>query len=93
MSLEGPPFFLHEQACFISKKPTGFIGLYAPMVCCIMADPMPYSDFTRPKTALGVYAFVLLLLNALSRPRAENEKLLEILYSDGIVVFLVRSTR
>jgi hypothetical protein len=85
MSLEEPPFYLHEQACFI--------GLYAPMVCCITTDPMPFPDFTRLKTALDVYAFVLLFLNALSRPRAENEKLLEILYSNGIVFFLVCSAR
>ncbi|PAV17999.1 hypothetical protein PNOK_0648500 [Pyrrhoderma noxium] len=35
-----------------------------------------------------VFAFSLLLLNALSRPRNESQRLLGILYKDGIIFFL-----
>ncbi|KAH8109584.1 hypothetical protein DFH11DRAFT_1627081, partial [Phellopilus nigrolimitatus] len=41
-----------------------------------------------PGAVSDAFSFFLLLLNALSRPRTESERLLGILYSDGIVYFL-----
>lgn len=36
-----------------------------------------------------IYSFLLLLGNALSRPRAVSERLMRILINDGLVTFLV----
>ena len=38
---------------------------------------------------MDLYAFTLLLVNALSRPRMDNERLLSLLYGDGMIFFLV----
>lgn len=41
------------------------------------------------KVIFDVFAFAMLVINALSRPRHESERLLRMLYSDGVVFFLV----
>ncbi|KAI5116972.1 hypothetical protein M0805_002173 [Coniferiporia weirii] len=38
--------------------------------------------------AFDIFAFALLLLNALSRPRSVSQRLLKILYEDGVIFFL-----
>lgn len=43
--------------------------------------------------AFDVSAFALLLINALAKPRGESERLLGILYRDGVVFFLVSHFR
>ena len=41
------------------------------------------------QVVLDVYSFMLLFFNALARPRGAGLKLLDILYKDGLVFFLV----
>ena len=45
------------------------------------------------QVTLDVYSFLLFLGNALSRPRSDSERLMSIMYRDGIIFFLVRTIR
>ena len=38
---------------------------------------------------LQIYLFVLLIANAMARPRVSSEKLMELLWRDGLIFFLV----
>ncbi|KAL5495945.1 hypothetical protein ACEPAI_1409 [Sanghuangporus weigelae] len=56
--------------------------------CFATANPTAFKGVYIPAVVLDVYAFLLLLLNALSRPRSSSQKLLDLLWSDGAVFFL-----
>ncbi|KAL5518323.1 hypothetical protein ACEPAH_5 [Sanghuangporus vaninii] len=55
--------------------------------CYATVNPPAFKGVYIPAVALDVYAFILLLLNALSRPRSSSQKLLDLLWSDGAIFF------
>ncbi|KAI5119017.1 hypothetical protein M0805_001876 [Coniferiporia weirii] len=57
-------------------------------VCVSTRNPPGFKGVYIPAVVLDVYAFALLFTNALSRPRASSQKLLDLLWSDGFIFFL-----
>lgn len=80
-------FFLGVWITCVSIPYSAILFLELPVRCMYW--------WTHPvglaQVAFDVSAFSLLLLNALTKPRVESIRLLNILYEDGIVFFLVRS--
>ncbi|KAL5495937.1 hypothetical protein ACEPAI_1401 [Sanghuangporus weigelae] len=55
--------------------------------CYATGNPPAFKSIYIPVIALDIYAFILLLLNALSRPRSSSQKLLDLLRSGPITFF------
>lgn len=60
-----------------------------PKLCASSSIQILTSLYLISKVIFDVFAFAMLVINALSRPRHESERLLRMLYSDGVVFFLV----
>ena len=73
------------------KKNENFTRFGGIMVCFAAVNPGAFKGVYIPAVVLDIYAFVLLLVNALSKPRTSGQKLLDLLWSDGLVFFLVRN--
>ncbi|KLO04276.1 hypothetical protein SCHPADRAFT_1003346 [Schizopora paradoxa] len=58
-------------------------------VCSLQRTPFSVLGAFVPAAVLDGYAFLLLFLNALSRPRSASQRLLDMLLKDGLVYFLV----
>ncbi|KAI5119019.1 hypothetical protein M0805_001878 [Coniferiporia weirii] len=56
--------------------------------CFSSVNPSAFKGVYIPAVVLDIYAFVLLLFNALSRPRSSSQKLLDLLWGDGAIFFL-----
>lgn len=66
------------------------LGIYVPAVSLDLPCKHYYSHVQSLKVILDAYAFSLLFLNALARPRTASKKLFAILYGDGALFFIVR---
>lgn len=75
------------------EMPLLYLGSWAPaVILTVHSSSQHYTNSNAlNKAAFDVFVFLLLLLNALSRPRGESERLLKVLYGDGILFFLVRT--
>lgn len=83
--------------CVNESNPSVMKGVYIPGVRSRLATstsifPLMHI-FSFLKVVLDIYSFVLLLTNALSKPRSMSERLLSILCSDGLIFFLVSRHR
>ena len=77
------------RTCFATVNPTAFKGVYIP-AGEFLRQALLRSISRAGQVALDIYAFVLLLINALSRPRSASQRLLDLLWGDGALFFLVR---
>ncbi|EJD04690.1 uncharacterized protein FOMMEDRAFT_27033 [Fomitiporia mediterranea MF3/22] len=62
------------------------------MACVITEMPILFLGSWIPCALFDTVAFILLLLNALSRPRQADAHLMKVLYIDGIIFFLINFT-
>lgn len=85
----------HVALCVNVSNPSVMKGVYIPGVRSRLATITSIFSlmhmFSFLKVVLDIYSFVLLLTNALSKPRSMSERLLSILWSDGLIFFLVGS--
>ncbi|KLO16821.1 hypothetical protein SCHPADRAFT_193780 [Schizopora paradoxa] len=71
-----------------------FFNFLVVKACDILSKPRLIVGCYIPAVVLEVYSFALLCLNTASRPRAATQRLVSLLYKDGVVFFLVTlSTR
>lgn len=75
----------------LAELPRETLGIYIPAVRRIALSYGRAQTQTSAtmQVLLDAYAFTLLLANALARPRSSSQKLLELLYRDGAVFFVV----
>ncbi|KLO13129.1 hypothetical protein SCHPADRAFT_940603 [Schizopora paradoxa] len=66
-----------------------FVDETGLVVCALEKTPFSFIGAFVPAAVLDVYAFALLLLNALSRPRSSTQRLLDILLKDGLIYFMI----
>jgi len=66
-----------------------FVALSDTLRSCVnLINPPGFRWIYIPQAAFDVYAFSLLLINALHRPRSSAEFLLGVLYTDGLLFFV-----
>jgi len=71
-----------------------FTAVEGIRTCDVLVNPKFIVGCYIPGVVLELYSFSLLILNAISRPRAATQKLVSLLYKDGLVFFMVTlSTR
>ncbi|KAL5483603.1 hypothetical protein ACEPAI_8835 [Sanghuangporus weigelae] len=81
-------FTFAASAIVLIKKYVTFVSVGNVRSCGITGSSRLFLGVWITCVTFDVFAFVLLLLNALSKPRSESQRLLNILYEDGIIFFL-----
>ncbi|KAL5505060.1 hypothetical protein ACEPAH_7723 [Sanghuangporus vaninii] len=81
-------FAFAASAIVLIKKYITFVSVGNVRSCGITGSSRLFLGVWITCVTFDVFAFALLLLNALSKPRSESQRLLNILYEDGIIFFL-----
>ncbi|KAL5521009.1 hypothetical protein ACEPAG_8931 [Sanghuangporus baumii] len=81
-------FAFAASAIVLIKKYVTFVSVGNVRSCGITGSSRLFLGVWITCVTFDVLAFALLLLNALSKPRSESQRLLNILYEDGIIFFL-----